>query len=246
MQNTFAPKYRQIKILENEIFQSWLVPQEIFLEAEKLYDSNPYHNYLHALMVTQWVLKLSKELFTPLEIRSLMVAGLFHDAGHTGKAILLDEFISLNHFRTTMDSFLQRNPDFFVDDSICRNAIIGTVFKNRAVNKNKYAKIMSDLDIWNIWLWIEAFLYYWSGLALEFGQTPENFYTQTEKWYFQYLMSIDKNIFLTSEVKQIYPYALKTIKDFYSIDIRKKLEMFQVLQNEDITLEEFKNKFFLD
>jgi hypothetical protein len=55
----------------------------------------------------------------------------------------LDEFISLDNFRKTMDKY----KDFLINDSICRAAIIGTVFKNRAKNINKYAKILADCDI---------------------------------------------------------------------------------------------------
>jgi hypothetical protein len=57
-------------------------------------------------------------------------------------------------------------------------------------------------------------------------------------------MNIDKNVLITDEVREILPYSLKTIKDFYNISLEKKLEMFEVLRNEDITFDEFEERFF--
>ena len=48
--------------------------------------------------------------FNILEIKSLLIASLFHDAGHNGKMEVLDKFTALDHFRKTMDKF----PDFIV------------------------------------------------------------------------------------------------------------------------------------
>ncbi|MDR2411727.1 MAG: hypothetical protein LBD88_04085 [Candidatus Peribacteria bacterium] len=81
-------------------------------------------------------------------------------------------------------------------------------------------------------------------LALEYDVSVEEYFTKTEKNYFLYLMNIDKNIFITDEVREILPHSLKTIKDFYNISLEKKLEMFEVLRNEDITLDEFEKRFF--
>ncbi len=236
----FTIKNKQINILKKEILESNLIDEDIINEAEKLYNNNPYHNFLHALRVSSYVLLLDKSEFSPIEIRSLMIAWLFHDAWHTGTAHDLDEFISLDHFRIIMDKY----PDFTVNDGICRNWIIWTVFKNRAKNQNKYAKIMSDLDIWDIWVWIVEFLYYWSLFALELWVSAEKYYIDVEKWYFKYLMSINKNILISDEVREVLWNPLKTIRDFYEISLDDKLKMFDSLINEDISLEEFRNKFF--
>lgn len=240
MQKNFVFKTRQLKILKKEIISSGLVTEDILNDAEKLYNKNPYHNFLHALNVTSYVLKLDKNKFSPIELRSLLIAWIFHDTGHTWRAMELDEFVSLDNFRKTMDKY----SDFLIDDSICRNAIIWTVFKNRVSNQNKYAKILADCDIWNIWDWIVEFLYYWILLSMEYDVSIEEYFETTEKNYFLYLMWIDKNIIITEEVREMLPNSLKTIKDFYKISLRKKLEMFEILKNEDITLEEFKIKFF--
>ncbi|MDD3793444.1 MAG: hypothetical protein PHI37_01410 [Candidatus Gracilibacteria bacterium] len=240
MNKEFVIKNRQIGILKNIILSSGLIDEDILNDASKLYYDNPYHNFLHVLRVTSYVLLLNKNDFSPLEIRSLMIAGLFHDAGHTGTAMELDEFISLDHFRRTMDKY----PDFVVDDSICRHGIIGTVFKNRSKNKNKYSKIMSDLDVGDIGAGIVDFIYYGSLFALELGVSAEHYYTEVEKGYFKYLMSIDKFIMISSEAREVLPNSLKTIREFYNIPLEKKLSMFETLKNEDITLDEFREKYF--
>lgn len=237
----FKIKTKQIKILEDELLSSNLVDDKLLNAIKVLYKNNPYHNYLHILRVSNYCLYLSTSDFSIIEIRSILIACLFHDAGHTWKAEVLDEFTSLDHFRRTMDNY----PNYIINDSICRNSIIGTVFKNRAINTNKYAQIASDFDIWSIWEWLWAFIYYWSLFALELWVTAEVFYIQVEKWYFKYLIWVNKNIIISEHVRKILPNSLKTIHDFYTINLEKKLEMFEVLRNQDITLDEFNEIFSL-
>ncbi len=240
MNYSFQQKTRQIDILKKQLIDSWLVTIDIINDAQKLYNDIPYHNFLHALRVASYVLLLNKNRFSPLEIRSLIIAWLFHDAWHTWDVTTLDEFISLDYFRVTMDKY----PDFLIDDSICRAWIIGTVFKNRSSNINKYAKIMADLDIWDLAFWIEDFLYYWSLYSLELWKKPSFFYTEVEKWYFKFLMWINKHIVISPEVREVLPNALNTIREYYKIDLDKKIQIYNTLLKEDITLEEFKERFF--
>lgn len=240
MNKSFTRKKQQELILKKSILDSWLITEEIVNEAEKLYNNIAYHNFLHALRVTSYVLLLDKTKFSPLEIRSLLIVWLFHDAWHTWDVTKLDEFISLSYFREVMDKF----PDFVIDDSICRSWIIWTVFSNRWKNLNKYAKIMADLDIWDIWMWIADFLYYSSLYSIEIWVSPEYFYTEEEKKYFKFIISIDKNILISEEAIDVLPNSFKTIREFYKIDLDAKIKIFNTLLNEDITLEEFKTKFF--
>ncbi|MDR2411726.1 MAG: HD domain-containing protein [Candidatus Peribacteria bacterium] len=79
----FTIKKRQIEMLKKEIEKTYLIPSEIINDAEKLYNNNPYHNFLHALVVTSYVLKLNMNRFSVLELRSLAIAAIFHDTGHT-------------------------------------------------------------------------------------------------------------------------------------------------------------------
>lgn len=240
MEKKFIFKTRQAEILKEEILSSWLISREILDDAEKLYKNNPYHNFLHALCVTRYTLLLDKNKISPIEMRSLAIAWIFHDTGHTWKAMELDEFVSLDYFRKTMDNY----PDFLIDDSICRNAIIWTVFKNRWKNKNRFAKILWDCDIWNIWEWIVEFMYYGTLLSMEYDVEIDEYLQNTEKKYFLYLMWIDKKIIITDEVREILPNSLNTIREFYNISLDKKIEMFYTLKNQDITLDEFREKFF--
>lgn len=246
MDKIFVIKKTQEDIYISNLLDTWLVDKKLILLAKERYFDNPYHNFLHALRVANYILFLPYDKFNALELRSLIIAWLFHDAWHTWDADILDEFKSLEIWRESMDQYLSENPDFIYNDSICRNAIIWTVFKNRAINKNKYAQILADADIWDIWYSVGDFIYFWSLLAYEFNQEAIDFYEKSEKWYFKYLISINKNIIINEDMRKALPNSLNTIKKFYTIDIQKKLEMFQVLKNEDITLEDFKIRFYND
>ncbi|EKE29777.1 MAG: hypothetical protein ACD_2C00098G0006 [uncultured bacterium (gcode 4)] len=240
----FVEKKRQEKILEQHILDSWLIIKEVIDEARKLYPSNPFHNFLHALNVSSYVLELPWDVFSAIELRSMLVAGLFHDAGHTWISHPLDEFISLSLLQEAIEKIQKNHPDFIVDYSIIRNAVMGTVFKERWKRTNRYSVIMSDFDIGYIWKWIESFLYYWPLFALELKVSADEFFTKVEKWYFKYLMSIEKEILISPVSKKILPHSLQAIKDFYSIDLDTKKEMFEILKTEDITFDEFKERFF--
>jgi hypothetical protein len=49
---------------------------------------------------------------------------------------------------------------------------------------------------------------------------------------------------ISSEAREVLPNSLKTIKEFYNIPLDKKLSMFETLKKEDITLDEFREKYF--
>lgn len=243
----FTKKNKQIKILEQQLLKSKLIIEDVLIEAKKHYINIGYHNYLHALWVANYALKLAKTWLNALEIRSLIVAALFHDAWHNWNPDLLDEFTSLTLYRKSMDEIIKNNPWFIVNDSICRNAIIGTVFKNRSKNSNKYAQILADLDIWSIWDDLESFFYYsvWYCHELWLESDLDKYFNWVETWYFKFLMSVEKYILISSEAKQILPHALKNIKKYYEIDLKTKKEIYSVLKNEDIILDDFKKMFKL-
>jgi hypothetical protein len=99
-------KHSQEKILIKHLASSSFVTKEMLLNIKTYYDENvSYHNFLHALQVSSEVLRLSSEKFNILEIKSLFFAALFHDAGHTGQATLLDEFTSLDIALKSLDDF---------------------------------------------------------------------------------------------------------------------------------------------
>jgi len=75
-------KTRQEKILEELILSSKLVTEDVLSEVKKYYKENPFHTYLHALKVASYVLYLNPNEFNLIEIKSLLLAALFHDAGH--------------------------------------------------------------------------------------------------------------------------------------------------------------------
>lgn len=240
----FVYKSRQEKILIDEILSSSFLFLEILLEIKKLYSEKvPYHNFLHALQMASWVLLLDKTKFNLLEIKSLLIAGLFHDAWHSWTVNILDEYNSLDLALQNIENFQKKFDLWLLDFSIIRKAIIWTVFTKRWKIDNIYWKIMWDLDIWIIWWDFLDFCYYWFIYCCELWLSEKEFLEKTEIWYFKYLVSLNKEIFFTIEVKNIYPQSFQNIKKFINTDYYIKKEMLETLKNEDITLEEFKEKF---
>jgi len=75
-------KSREELILMKELASSSFITLEQLKDIKKYYDEKvPYHNFLHALTVALKVLELlSPDDFNIIEIKSLFIAGLFHDA----------------------------------------------------------------------------------------------------------------------------------------------------------------------
>jgi len=237
-------KYRQEKILIDELSSTPFVCKEVLYEIKSFYNKNvPYHNFLHVLQVSREILRLSSDDFNILEIKSLLFAGLFHDAWHTGQSEILDEFNSLDIALEKLTDLQNRFDIWILDDRIIRKAIVWTVFSNRWKLTDKFAKILWDFDIGVIWWKLLEFCYYGLPFWYELGQSEEVYITKTEIGYFKYIMSFDKKIILTSEVQEILPNSIKNIKQFMQMDLSKKIEMMKVIKNEDITYDEFEKRF---
>ena len=74
-------KRKQEQLYIEKILSSKLITQEELLYIKQLYSEFvPYHNFLHALTVAESVLHLPTEKWNIMEIKSLFMAGLFHDA----------------------------------------------------------------------------------------------------------------------------------------------------------------------
>lgn len=244
MNMSIQEKTRQIKILEQGLIETDLLAIDVFEFIKKYYHNNPYHNYLHALQVASYAVKVAKNYeFSEIIQRSLLVWALCHDAWHNGKQDILDEFFALEVCQEVLKYIQNNYSDREVSYTICRQAIIGTVFKNRWKMENIYWNIISDCDIGSIGSDVYEFIYYTCMLAYEFWVDSKTFFEKSEKWYFLYLLWISKNIFLSPYVQKMYPNSLSVIKHFYKIPIELKLVMFEVVQNEDITLNEFKDRF---
>lgn len=255
-------KSREELILMKELASSSFITLEQLKDIKKYYDEKvPYHNFLHALTVALKVLELlSPDDFNIIEIKSLFIAGLFHDAWHTGMAEDLDEFRSLDFALKFIDKFEKKYNYDWIDISIIRKAIIWTVFKNRDKNKNKYAIIMADLDIHQLGLNFSDFLYYsdfW--MALEIGNSKdwkldiEDWFKNI--WFFKFLMWIEKNIYINEKIRdKLLKKSLENIKKYINISKNNFClenwvyiwEVFNYWKNNDATLEEFKNKFFTE
>ena len=257
MNKNVVYKTKQEDILIDDLEKSSFITRKQLLDIKKYYDEKvPYHNFLHALQVAGKVLELlSPKDFDLIEIKSLFIAALFHDAGHTWMAGDLDEFRSLDTALNSIKIFEEKYNYSWIDYSIVRKAIIWTVFKNRAKNKDKYAIIMADLDINALWLDFLDFLYYsdfW--MALEIGNS-KNWELDIESWYkniwfFKFIMWIDKNIYRNKFIqKQLLQNSLDNIKKYINIsknnfcleNWRNIENIFNYWRKNNITLTEFKN-----
>jgi ubiquinone biosynthesis protein COQ9 len=50
---------------------------------------------------------------------------------------------------------------------------------------------------------------------------------------------------MSQEILQVLPNSHRTIAEFCKLDLESKIAMYESLKNEDITLQEFKEKFRL-
>lgn len=237
----FIYKSKQESLLIKSLSSTRLISQSQLLEIKELYHENvPYHNFLHALKVAEWVLKLPQEKYNIIEAKSLFISALFHDAGHKWVAEDLDEFRSLDMaFQGIMD-FEEKYNYSWIDYSIVRKSIIGTVFKNRAKNKDKYAILLADLDVSTIGMSFPEFLYY-----ADFPISIE-FWVDIKKWvkdvnYFKFLTGIDKNIFREETVRNIFPEYLINIKKYLALNEELTQKLFHHWKENDISYEQFKS-----
>ena len=242
--NTPVYKSREENILIENLSRSQLISTQQLREIKELYHENvPYHNFLHALKVAEGVLKLSSNDYNIIEIKSLFISALFHDAGHTGTAEDLDEFRSLDMaFQGIMD-FEKKYDYTWIDYSIVRKAIIGTVFKNRANNQDSYAILLADLDVSTIGMSFPEFLYYCDfPISLEFWKDLENWLHNVN--YFKFLMWTCKDIFRSESVRRIFPEYFKNIKKYTQVSYDSIHSLFLYWKENDITYQEFEDFFY--
>lgn len=237
-------KSREEGILIESLSKSQLISKDQLLEIKKLYDQNvPYHNFLHALKIAEWVLKLSRDTYNIIEIQSLFISALFHDAGHTGTAEDLDEFRSLDMAFQGIIDFEKEYDYAGIDYSIVRKSIIWTVFKNRAQNKDPYAILLADIDVSTVGMSFPEFLYY-----ADFPFSVEC-WIELENWlkdlnYFKFLMWIDKNIFRTENVRNIFPEYHRNIRKYAKISYERIEDLYNYWRNNNITYQEFKEFYY--
>jgi len=232
-------KSREEALLIESLSKSQLISKQQLLEIKKLYNENvPYHNFLHALKVAQWALKLPKDIYNITEVQSLFIAALFHDAGHTGIVEELDEFRSLDMASQGIINFEKKYEYSWINHSIVRQAIIGTVFKNRGKNKNPYAIVLADMDVSTIWMNFPEFLYYCDfPISVEFGKDIISW--QKDVSYFKFLMSVDSNIFRNEQVRYIFPNALNNIKQYITLESQKMKKIYEYWRKNDISYQDF-------
>ncbi len=244
MKTDFTYKDSQEKILSDRIIEQSFVTHEQLEAIKPLYHSDvPYHNFLHVLTVAHGVLKLPKNSYTQKERDSLLIAALFHDADHRGgRAQTLDEFRSLDLAFSEVQKF-EETYNLDLDYSIIRNAIIGTVFKNRASNTNPYAIILADLDVGAFGMEFAEFLYYADfPFSLENSMEIIPWMEQNHR-VFQFLTGIEKHIFRDPEIREIYPHVFENIKLYLTANRKNIQTLYDIWKTQDITVQDFREKY---
>lgn len=239
----FVYKHKEEEKLIKSLSGSKLISKGQLLEVKELYHEYvPYHNFVHALKVAEWVLRLPKEKYNIIEIQSLFIAALFHDAWHTWTAEDLDEFRSLDLAFQWIIDFEKKHNYTWIDYSIVRKAIIGTVFKNRGKNKNDYAILLADIDVSSVWMEFSEFLYY-----ADFPFSIEC-WVEIHTWlkdvnFFKFLTGVEKNIFRTQTARHIYPHALSNIKQYLTLKEENISKLYNYWKENDISYEEFEKVY---
>ena len=221
--------------------RSQLISKAQLLEINKLYSEKvPYHNFMHALKVAEWVLKLPREVYNITEIQSLFIAALFHDAGHTGTAEDLDEFRSLDMAFQGIIDFEKKYDYTGIDYSIVRKSIIGTVFKNRSSNKDPYAILLADIDVSALWMSFLEFLYYADfPFSIECGKDLDEWMNDVS--YFRFLIAVDKNIFRNETISKLFPHSILNIKKYIEIELSDIQKLYIYWRDNEITYQEFQD-----
>ena len=237
--NKLVYKSKQEKILIESLSQSRLISLEQLSYIKKLYDNKvPYHNFLHALKVAEWVLKLPRNKYNIIEIQSLFISALFHDAGHSGTAWDLDEFRSLDMAFQGIIDFEQKYNYSWIDYSIVRKSIIWTVFKNRATNKDPYAILLADIDVSTVWMSFPEFLYYADfPISIELWKNIGEWIADLS--YFKFLMWVDKNVFRSENIREIFPEYLRNIRKYTLISSLHIEKIYLYWKENDISYQEF-------
>lgn len=237
--NKLIYKSKEESILIKSLSKSQLISYEQLLYIKNLYDENvPYHNFLHALKVAEWVLKLPRDIYNIVEIQSLFISALFHDAGHTGTAWDLDEFRSLDMAYQGIIDFEKKYNYVGINYSIVRKSIIWTVFKNRATNKDPYAILLADIDVSTVWMSFPEFLYYADfPISVELWKDINEWFNDFS--YFKFLMWVDKNIFRNKTIRKLFPEYLKNTKKYITTQSDNMREIYEYWKYNNISYKEF-------
>lgn len=170
----------QIKPIRQQYFKEFLTTNSG--------NTNPYHNLRHALRVVDEVAKGLKLLaerdpdtWTPQKLETLLVAALFHDWGHPGKAS--NDVENVNRAAEKVLSLPKEwNPD--VDLDLAAEAIRGTQFPFLDASVlTPVQEILRDADVWHQAMlsyedWFDAQV----GLATELGIPLNKWFGMTEEF----------------------------------------------------------------
>ncbi len=240
----FVYKHTEEKRLIESLSRSQLISEKQLFEIKNLYyERVPYHNFLHALKVAEGVLRLPRDEYNIIETQSLFIAALFHDAWHTGTAEDLDEFRSLDMAFQWIIDFEKKYDYQWIDYSIVRKAIIGTVFRNRAKNTDSYAILLADLDISTLGMSLPEYLYFSDfPFSLECSIKIENWIHDLS--FFKFITWVDKNIFRTKTIRKLYPEALGNIRKYSLLKEENIKKIYKYWEAKNVSYDDFETFFY--
>ena len=165
------------------------------------YISNPYHNFGHALGVSETAITIAQaQNCSRREITIVALVGLKHDIFHQGIVALNDELIAAikTNAKLTDNDIVQCGLTV-ADRPVIRDLIVSTTFTMHGKVRDSLAEIIQDADISYMGKGPYMYLYACMGLVDEFGKQsgtvidPIVFIREKQKPFIHYVVSLSPN-----------------------------------------------------
>jgi len=192
------------------ILQNTDISETVIIEAQKISNNNPYHNFGHQLWVAESAIRIAHAMWlSKQESNLLALVGLFHDACHTGISKPDDEEIAYQNMMNIVSEEELVNLWCTKDDVY--KLIIATKFSLRGKCTWVLEKIIQDADMWCIGYGPYYILYSTMWLVDEEHSSIDN-YIKEEANFFSCLEKIDPQIYLSDGAKMIFSDPRESLK----------------------------------
>jgi hypothetical protein len=191
--------------INNEIIESitkrTYIPLKIIFSAMTSYESNPYHNFGHALGTAETAITIAYlQGLSKLEATLVGLGGLFHDALRQGIANVDDELrAALKMLSKLSDADLALCNLQPLHRFVLRDLVVATIITLHGKVDNPLAKIIQDADISYMGKGPYMYLYACMGLVDEFSRQfgtptdPISFIRDKQKPFIDHIISLSPN-----------------------------------------------------
>jgi hypothetical protein len=204
------------------ILQNTDIPLGVILKIMVSYVSNPYHNFGHALGVSETAIIIAQaQNCSRREITIVALVGLTHDSFHQGILNLNDELIAAMKTNTKLtDQDIAQCGLTVADRSVIRDLIVSTTFTMHGKITDPLAEIIQDADISYMGKGPYMYLYACMGLVDEFGKQsgtvidPIVFIREKQKPFIQHVVSLSPSkdtFFLSPGARKILHDPMETM-----------------------------------